>query len=150
MRYFTRRILAAATPVAAAAALGACRSATAPRGPVVVTLAAAPTSVLAGDTVHLLGIAYNPTADTVFAGYGCAPGIEFYAAAPAAPARSLYAGLAFTCEFKDSNALAPGETDSVAFAWHTPLAVGVFRFWAGLSSRDGLGSPSAALPITVR
>ena len=150
MRYLARRFVAVATPVAAAAALGACRSATAPRGPVVVTLAAAPTSVLAGDTVHLLGIAYNPTADTVFAGYGCAPGIDFYAAAQGGAARSLYAGLAFTCEFKDSNALAPGETDSVAFAWRTPAAIGVYQVRAGLGSSDGLRSPSAALRITVR
>jgi hypothetical protein len=149
MRYLNRRFLALATPVAAAAALGACRLATAPRDGAVVTLAAAPTSVAAADTVHLLGIAHNPTSDTIFAGYGCAPGIDFYAAAPGGAARSLYAGLVFTCEIKDSNLLAPGETDSVAFAWRTPAAVGVYQVRAGLGSSDGLRSPSAALPITV-
>jgi hypothetical protein len=150
MRYSNRRLFALASALSTAAALGACRSATAPRDRAVVTLAAAPTSVAAGDTVYLLGIAYNPTSDTVFAGYGCAPGIDFHAAAPGGAFSSLYAGLVFTCELKDSNVLAPGETDSVAFGWRTPAAVGVYRVRAGLGNSDGLRSPSAAQLITVR
>jgi hypothetical protein len=150
MRYSHRRLFALATAVSAAGALVACRSATAPRDRAVVTLMATPTNVAAGDTVHLLGIAFNPTADTILAGYGCTPGIEFYAAALGGTSTSLYAGLVFTCELKDSNVLAPGETDSVVFAWRTPTALGVYQVRAGLAYSDGLRSPSPAQPITVR
>ena len=150
LRYLNRRFAALAAALSAPTFLAACGSTTEPRNPAIVTLAATPTAVAAGDTVHLLGIAYNPTSDTLFVGIGCAPGIGFYAADPSGTTRWLYAGLVFTCELKDSNVIAPGETDTVAFAWRTPAAVGVYQVRAALDFSDGPRSPSAATPITVR
>lgn len=142
--------IALAAVVSVVTFLASCRSSTEPRDHAIVTVAAMPTAVAAGDTVRLLGIAHNPTSDTVFAGSGCAPGIGFYAAGTDGVTRSLYTGLVFTCELKDSNVIAPGETDSVAFAWRTPTTAGLYHVRAALGYSDGIRSPSAAQPVTVR
>lgn len=90
-----KQILASAVRVAATctvALFGACTSSFDPTERVEVTLLAAPVMIEQGDTVHLLGIAYNPTAQEVSAGVGCTPGIGFYVTDPSGVSISLYDG----------------------------------------------------------
>ncbi len=135
--------------VGAGVSCTACNSPTQPRDRVVVTLVAMPTAGLPGDTVHLVGIAFNPTTDTISASFGCSPGIGFYVTAPDGLSHSMYEGLYFTCQLKDSNLLEPGETDSVAWSWQLPTVVGTYDVRAALENEDGPPTLSPGISVVV-
>jgi hypothetical protein len=134
--------------VGAVALLAACWSAFAPEDRLEVFLTVSPTIVDLGDTVHLTGLAYNPTSVTVDAGAGCSPGIGFYVARDGAEERSVYSG-EFLCPLRDNNRIEPGETDAEAFPW-VPDQVGSYRVRAAVITDAGPRSPSRAETVVVR
>jgi len=125
-----------------------CTLSTAPEDRVEMTLQATPTTLTLGDTVHLLGIAHNPTSTEIVPESGCAPGIGFYVRDQSGVEMSLYAGLVFTCQGRDSQLIAPGETDSVRFRW-VPEERGSYQVRAALVFEQPRSS-SSATPVTVR
>ncbi len=133
----------------AVASAGACDSAVEPIDQVLTTLSAVPTVVAQGDTVNLLGTAYNPTDTQVRPQSGCAPGIGFVVTEPTGASRSLYAGLAFTCPGLDSQTIEGGEVDSVAWKWRAPMVPGVYEMRAGLVTDGGLGIGTVSAPIQI-
>ena len=110
MRHQGKVLTAVAEASAAVLCIAGCRDTTAPRDQVLVRIEVTSSVVAPNHSVNLLGIVYNPTADTVFAGAGCAPGVGFWATDPAGQVTSLYAGSVWLCDQKDSNVIAPGET----------------------------------------
>jgi hypothetical protein len=101
--------------------------------------------VTAGDTLTLLGIAFNPGASTIVAGDACTPGIGFRAVGPDNRDVSLYDGANLPCGLDDSNEILPGETDSVSFIWHTPTVTGSYAVRAVVLAADGTETPSVTI-----
>jgi hypothetical protein len=131
--------------------LSACDSPTQLIGHVVqLTLDVTPTSGVSGDTIQLVGIAHNPSDFVVEVGLGCAPGISFHITRPDGRTASLYQGLLFTCQGKDSNWLEPGETDTVRWSWPMPDTTGAYQARAALEFRDGQINLSSATVILVQ
>ena len=128
--------------------LTACSSSLAPEDRVEVTLVATLSTVAVGDTVHLIGVAFNPTPTQIQPASGCAPGIGFYVRDGSGDEVSLYDGLGFNCARLDSQDIDPGETDSIQFAW-VPSSTGTYQVRAALVFA-GPRSPSDPVAITVR
>jgi hypothetical protein len=101
--------------------------------------------VTAGDTLTLLGIAFNPGASTIVAGDACTPGIGFRAVGPDNRDVSLYDGANLPCTPDDSNQIFPGETDSVSFIWQTPTVTGSYAVRAVILAADGTETPSVTI-----
>lgn len=72
-----------------------------------------------GDTVELIGVAHNPTLETILAGRGCSPGIVFMLTAPDGSTENTANG-PHLCPFRDNNAIEPGETDFETYRWVAP------------------------------
>jgi len=114
-----------------------------------LTLEVTPLSGGPGDTIRLVGIAHNLTGLAIELGIACRPGISFYITRPTGRQASVYDGVAFTCEGKDSNSLQPGETDSVSWSWVVPDTTGTYHARAALDFRDGQVNLSAPAAIDV-
>jgi hypothetical protein len=125
-------------------AAAACDS-TKPGARAFLALGASRGQVPAGDTLTLLGIAYNPGGATIVAGDACTPGVGFRAVGPDNHDVSLYDGANLPCTPEDSNQILPGETDSVSFIWHTPTVPGSYAVRAVVLAPDGTETP----PITI-
>lgn len=110
-------------------------------------LVSAPDFVELGDTVALVGVAYNGSSTPVTTTSGCGPGIGFLMEAPGSPEVDLYAGLGFTCQLRDSNLIEPGETDVVEWMW-TPTVVGLHRVRSRVTA-DGFTRVSAWARVQV-
>ena len=123
-------------------AAAACDS-TKPGARAFVAIGASRGQLTAGDTLTLLGIAYNPGGHTIIAGDACTPGIGFRAVGPDNRDVSLYDGL--PCTPDDSNEILPGETDSVSFIWHTPAVAGSYAVRAVVLAPDGTQTPSISI-----
>jgi hypothetical protein len=116
---------------------------------VVTTVQAVPLMVEQGDTVTLLGVAYNRSRAQVRPPSGCAPGIGFVVTEPNNASRSLYEGLAFNCPGLDSQTIEPGEVDSVTWKWRAPMVPGVYEMRAGLVTEQGIGIGNVSVPIHI-
>jgi hypothetical protein len=113
-------------------------------------VAVAPKIVTPGDTVYLLVLTTNRGSETVRAGVGCGPGLDFEVTLPDGSIRFPMREMAWICPIFDSNVLEPAETDSVRFAWATPQQRGQYRVRGGIGVRSGLGAASAARTFEVR
>lgn len=136
--------------VAAAAILmvGTACSVLAPEEKLELAIETDRTAIDLGESVRLLGIAYNPSAEPAHGGRGCSPGIGFYATRDGGAEIDLYEGLGFLCPTRDDQTVQPGETDSVSFNW-TPPQAGAWSVRSALVG-DGPLSPSSPLSVTVR
>lgn len=130
-----------------AAGLGsaACAGGTAPAPGVRLRAEALSPSPRIGETVRLLGILTNETAERVDLNAACGPPVLFEVTTPAG-ARVYPVPLdgAFECPLLDVHELEPGETDTVAVAWRAPAAVGRYAIRAGFragSRLEGLTAP---------
>jgi hypothetical protein len=113
-------------------------------------VAVSPTEVAPGDTVHLLVATTNHGSDTVQAGVGCGPGLDFEVTLPDGSLRYPMREIPWICPIFDSNVLEPAETDTVRFAWATPQQAGQYRVRGGVQVRSGLRAASAARTFEVR
>lgn len=125
-------------------AAAACDS-TKPGARAYVSLVASRGQLTAGDTLTLLGIAYNPGGKTIVAGDACTPGIGFRAVGPDSRDVSLYDGAGLPCAPDDSDEILPGETDSVFFIWHTPTVTGSYKVRAVVLAPDGSETPTLTI-----
>jgi len=125
-------------------AVAACDS-TKPGARAFIAIAASRGQVTAGDTLTLLGIAFNPGGTTIIAGDACTPGIGFRAVRPDNHDVSLYDGANLPCGPDDSNEILPGETDSVYFTWHTPTVAGSYAVRAVVLAPDGSQTRSISI-----
>jgi hypothetical protein len=117
-------------------AAAACDS-TKPGARAFIAISASRGQLAAGDTLTLLGIAFNPGGSTIVAGDACTPGIGFRAVGPDHHDVSLYDGANLPCAPDDSNQILPGETDSVYFTWNTPAMAGSYAVRAVVLAPDG-------------
>ena len=119
-------------------------------GPAVVTRIEVERAVVTpGDRVLLRAIATNHGTQSVQAGYGCGPGLDFEVRFPSGEVRHLLRGLPSTCPIHDSNVLEPGETDTVTYQWAPSIPSGTYRIVAGVQTASGLRARSGPVNVVV-
>ncbi len=134
-----------------ATALLACGSLLEPEDWIRMTIEASPTEIAIGDTVELVAIAFNPTAEPVWATPGgCGQGLGVLAEEPGTGVILPLWGGPSLCPIFDSNVLEPGETDSVTISWWGMGVRGDWRVRAVVLIDGRPHSPSGPLTVTVR
>jgi len=147
------RLPRSARVIGLALALGsaACVGSTAPEAHVRLDVEVLPAEPRAGDTIRLLAILTNRTAERLDLNKACGPPVLFEVTAPGG-ARVYPVPLdgAFTCPLLDEHELTPWESDTIAVRWRVPASVGPYAVRAGFREGKQLVRLSAPRVIEVR
>jgi hypothetical protein len=126
-----------------------CSLTSSPADAALVTHISSPVSLaVTGQHVMVDVIARN-SGRTTHHTIGCGPGLDVEVRAPDGGARLILSPLPHICPLMDSNALEPGETDTVSVRWDVPFVVGEYELRGGVRAERGLIARSAPTRITV-
>ena len=143
-------VAAAAAALGAAACAGGAGPGAGPGSAVELRAEALPTAARAGDTVRLLAVLTNPTAQRVDLNLGCGPPVLFEVTTPAgAPVYPVPLDAGFECPLLDEHEIEPWETDTVAVAWRAPAAGGRYAVRAGFRAGGRLVGLTAPVRVQV-
>ena len=120
-----------------------------------VSLAVAPSSVSAGDSIFFDASAFNPTQDDVRIAESCGPVFDVVIIDPDGAEVSVLAELlgpngAFTCEGHERFIAEPMETESLRLAWVAHGRTGTYAAVAGLRWNSGLRHHSGRVAFQLR
>lgn len=128
--------------------MSGCGDGLGPAGDLEVYVSAAPHLTNVGDTIELVGVAYNGSDVTIAAGAGCGPGIRFIVTDSVGTETDLMGG-PWTCQLRDSNEIEPGETDVVDWRW-LPPGPGLYRVHSYVHVPDGPTIDSRPEEVRIR
>ena len=126
-------------------AASACSLTTEPIDRIQLGLSIEPAEFAAGDSIHFIATAFNPTDETVQIGRECGPSFDVIVTKPDESTISVLNEMnpdaAYTCPLTPVHFADPGETERMILRWRVPLLSGEYEAVSRLRQRESYTSP---------